>query len=62
MLEPLYCVNFLCIAPRVGGGVTVPLAQRLSTLGYVTVTIAARGLPQDAANTHTARARVDALH
>ena len=61
MLESLNCVDFLAFAPSGRGGIKLPLAQYLSILGHTIVTIAARGLPQDSAGTHAARARVDAL-
>lgn len=44
-----------------GGGIKLPLAQRLSVLGHAIVIIAARGLPQDAIDIHATHARVDAL-
>lgn len=52
---------FLAFARRWGGGVKPPLGQHLNILGHAIVTIAARGLPQDAAVTHAVRAHVDPL-
>ena len=40
---------------------TLPLAQHLSILGHALVTIAIHGLPQEAAELHVARVRMDAL-
>ena len=39
---------------------TLPLAQHLSILRHAIVTIAIHGLPQEAADLHVARVRVDA--
>ena len=40
---------------------TLPLVQHLSILGHALVTIAVHGLPQEAADIHVARVRVDTL-
>ena len=61
MLESMDGIDFLAFVPRGGSGVTLPQAQHLSILGHAIVTIAIRGLPQEAADLHVARARVDAL-
>ena len=60
MLENMDGIYFLAFVQR-GSGMTLPLAQHLSILGHAIVTIAIHGLPQEAADLHVARARVDAL-
>ena len=40
---------------------TLPLAQHLGILGHALMTIAIHGLPQEAAELHVVRVRVDAL-
>ena len=62
MLESMDGIDFLAFVPRGGADITLPLAQHLSILGHTIVTIAIRGLPQEAAHLHVARARVDVLH
>ncbi|CAN0578513.1 unnamed protein product, partial [Laminaria digitata] len=54
MLEAMDGINFLAFTPRGGAGITLPLAHHLSILGHAIVTIATRGLPQDAADLHVA--------
>ena len=61
MLENMDGINFLAFVPRGGSGMTLPLAQHLSILGHALVTIAIHGLPQEAAELHVARVRMDAL-
>ena len=61
MLEHMDGIDFLAFVPRGGSGMTLPLAQHLSILGHALVTIAIHGLPQEAAELHVARVRVDAL-
>ena len=61
MLENMDGIDFLTFVPRGGSGMTLPLAQHLSIFGHAIVTIAIHGLPQEAADLHVARARVDAL-
>lgn len=61
MLESMDGIEFLSFTPRGGAGVALPLAQHLSILGHAIVTIAARGLPQDAGGLPVARARVEGL-
>ena len=60
-LEGMDGIDFLAFGQRVGSGITLPLAQHISALGHAIVTIAIRGLPQESADFHVARARVDAL-
>ena len=57
----MYGIDILDFVPRSGSGITLPLAQHLSIFGHAIVTIATRGLRQEAADLHVARARVDAL-
>ena len=61
MLENMDGIDFLAFVPRGGSGMTLRLAQHLSILGYALVMIAIHGLPQEAAELHVARVRVDAL-
>ena len=61
MRESMDGIEFLAFVPRGGAGITLPLAQHFSILGHAIVTIGIRGLPQEAADLHVARARVDAL-
>ena len=61
MLESMDGIDFLAFVPCGGAGITLPLAQHLSILGHAIVTIAIHGLPQEAADLHVARVRVDAL-
>ena len=61
MLESMDGIDFLAFVPRGGSGMTLSLAQHLSILGHTLVTIAIHGLPQEAAELHVARVRVDAL-
>ena len=61
MLENMDGIDFLALVPRGGSGMTLPLAQHLSIFGHAIVTIAIHGLPQEAADLHVARVRVDAL-
>ena len=61
MLESMDGIDFLAFVPRGGASITLPLAQHLSIFGHAIVTIGIRGLPQEAADLHVARARVDAL-
>ena len=61
MLENMDGIYFLAFVPRGGSGMTLPLAQHLSILGHALVTIAVHGLPQEAADIHVARVRVDTL-
>ena len=61
MLESMDGIDFLAFVPRGGSGITLPQAQHLSILGHAIVTIAIRGLAQEASDLHVARARVDAL-
>ena len=62
MLENMDGIDFVTFVPRGGSGMTLPLAQHLSILGHALVTIAIYRLPQEAAELHVARVRVDALH
>ena len=61
MLQNRDGIEVLAFVPRGGAGITLPLAQHLSILGHAIVTIANHGLPQEAADLHVVRARVDAL-
>ena len=61
MLESMGGIDFLAFVPRGGAGITLPLAQHFSILGHAIVTMAIHGLPQEAADLHVARVRVDAL-
>ena len=61
MLDNMDGIYFLAFVPRGGSGMTLPLAQHLSILGHAIVTIAIHGLPQEAADLHVERVRVDAL-
>ena len=61
MLDALDDQDFLAFIPRGGPGITLPLAQHLSTLGHAIDTIASRGRPEQMARTsHVARARLEA--
>ena len=61
MLESMDSIDFLAFVPRGGSGITLPQAQHLSILGHAIVTMAIHGRPQEAADLHVARVRVDAL-
>ena len=61
MLESLDAIDSLAFVPRGEVGVNLPLSHHLCILGHAIVTVATRGLPQDAADVHVARARVEAL-
>ena len=61
MLDNMDVIDFLPFVPRGGPGMTLPLAQHLSILGHALMTIAIHGLPQEAAELHVVRVRVDAL-
>ena len=61
MLEGMDGIYFLAFVPRGGSGITLPLAQHRIILGHAIVTIAIRGLSQEAADLHVARPRVGAL-
>ena len=61
MLENMDGIDFLAFVPHGGSGMTLPLVQHLSILGHAIVTIVIHGLPQEAADLHVARVRVDAV-
>ena len=61
MLENVDGIDFLAFVPRGGSAMNLPLAQHLSILGHAIVTIVIHGLPQEAADLHVVRVRVDAL-
>ena len=55
------CYRLLVFLPRGGADVTLPLSQQLYILAHAVVTVSTRGFPQDTADIHAARARVEAL-
>ena len=61
MIETMDGIDFLAFTPRGGAEIALPLPQYLSILGHAIVTIASRGLPQDASELPVARARMDGL-
>ena len=61
LLETMDGIDFLAVIPPGREGIAMPMAQHSSTLGNVIVTIAVRGLPQDAGELPVARACVNKL-
>lgn len=55
MLEGMGAIDVLALVPCGGAGANLPLSRHPSILRRAIVTIATRGLPQDAADPHVAR-------